>query len=373
MKFFMALCVVLCSAAVTVRAGSPLKYTDEIHEMCQLYSSLYHLQEEENVRKILRDNRKCDECCANEISVAAKSLVNAFISSRSGWKICESTHHQRGCCLGMEKISKTCLKDVKDCWDRCLTFNTLTSHETSKFISRFFSKDGNLSKWSKGVETTLERDGSGCPSTKNVYGWHSHAEDIGGLFNIQTDAYGRERVTVTLVETRHTTGPLHTLSCMFARAGYSQMMWTNGECSNICENTVKVRSELGNKLGEVNNDLRGTEQAPKRSTQQVPHTDDTPRLGGEAPKETAEGEHVTSERAAMTDSLDDEKQLAHGPNNTGGSFPAGVGGSGQNRMAKKVDGNVTYFVTGGVRQTGESVLYVVLLHFVKTAWGTLLQ
>ncbi|KAG8339364.1 hypothetical protein TRVL_09808 [Trypanosoma vivax] len=374
MKFCTALCVVLCSAAITVHAGSPLKYTDEMHEMCQFYSSLHRLQKEENVRKILGDNRKCDKCCVNEISVAAKLLVDAFISSIDRWKLCgEDRYHHRDCCLGVEDKSTACSEDTKDCWNDCLAFATPTYHDTSRFISSFFSKDGNLSKWSKGVETALGRGGDSCPHTNDGYAWDSYNEDIGGLFSIKPKGYGREHVTVTLVETRHTTGPLHTLSCMFARAGYGQMMWDGEECSKICENTVKVRSESDNRPLEVNNDVRGTEQAPKRGTQQVPHEGDTPRSDGEAPEATANGKHVTSERAAMTDSFDDRKHFAHSRNNTGGSFHTGVGGLVQNGMGKRVDGNVTYFVTGGARQTGESVLYVVLLHFVRAACATLLQ
>ncbi|KAH8610364.1 hypothetical protein ERJ75_001110300 [Trypanosoma vivax] len=373
MKFFTVLCVVLCSAAITVHAGSPLKYTDEMHEMCQFYSSLYLLREEEDVRKIFGGKHKCDKCCVNLIAVTVRSLVNAFISSRDRWKLCGEDHYQGECCLGVEQTGAACSKGAKNCWDDCLAFTTPTYYDTSRFISSFFSKNGKLSKWLNGVETSLERGGNSCPHTGDGYGWYSYNEDIGGLFSIKPRDYGWNYVTVTLVDTRHTTDPLHTLSCMFARAGYSQMMWDGGECSNICENTVEVRSELGNKLGKVNNDLRGTEQAPKRSTQQVPHKDDTARSDGEAPEETADGEHVTSDSVAVSDNLDDQKQLAHFPNNTGGSFPAGVGDSVQSGMGKKVDGNVTYFVTGGVRQTGESVLYVVLLHFVKTVWGTLLQ
>ncbi|KAG8343287.1 hypothetical protein ERJ75_001583200 [Trypanosoma vivax] len=372
MKFSTALCVVLCSAAITVHAGRPLKYTDEIHEMCQLYSSLSHLQEEKNVRKILGDNHKCDECCINHITVAAKSLVYAFISSRGRWKICENMHHQRGCCLGVEKIGKTCSKDVKDCWDDCFAFNTLNSHDTSKFISRFFSKDGNLSKWSRGVETALGRHSTGCGHTE--YDGYTQRGDF-GLFTVLVDAssYYYARVMMKIEGPFYNLGNLRALVCMFARAGYGQIMGTTEECSNICKDTVVVRRKPENKLDEVSSDGGETDQTPKGSTQQVPHKGDTPRSDGEAPEATADGEHVTSDSVAVSDSLDDQKQLAHSPNNTGGSFPAGVGDSVQSGMGKKVDGNVTYFVTGGVRQTGESVLYAVLLHFVKTAWGTLLQ
>ncbi|KAG8341945.1 hypothetical protein TRVL_07234 [Trypanosoma vivax] len=372
MKFFTALCVVLCSAAVTAYAGSPLKYTKEMHEMCQFYSSLHHLQEEENVRKILGDNHKCDKCCVNLIAVTVRSLVNAFISSRGSWKLCGEDRYQSECCLGVEDKSTACSEDTKSCWNDCLAFTTPTYYDTSRFISSFFSKNGNLSKWIRGVETELGRGGNRCPHTDDGDAWHSHTEDIGGLFNIQTDVYLQERVTVTLVDTAYTLGSLHTLSCMFARAGYSQMMWTNEECEDVCKNAVPMQSESDNKPLEVDYGVRETDQTQKHNTQQIPYKGNTSKLDGEAPEAVADGEHVTSERVPMTDSLDDRKQLAHARNNTGDSFPVGVGGSVQNGMAN-VDGNVTYFVTGGVHQTGEGVLYVVLLHFVKTAWGTLLQ
>ncbi|KAH8619862.1 hypothetical protein ERJ75_000122900 [Trypanosoma vivax] len=371
MRFSTALCVVLCSAVITVHAGRPLKYTDEIHEMCQLYSSLSHLREEKNVRKILGDNHKCDECCINQISVAAKSLVYAFINSRKRWEVCDADH-QRGCCLGVEKIGKTCSKDAEDCWDDCLAFNTLTLHDTSKFISKFFSKDGNLSKWSRGVETALGRHSTGCGHTE--YDGYTQRGDF-GLFTVLVDAnsYYYARVMMKIEGPFYNLGNLRILVCMFARAGYGQIMGTMEDCADICKDTAEMQSVPKNKLGEVSSGVSETGQTPKGSTQQVPHTDDTPRSDGEAPEATADGEHVTSERVAVSDSLDGRKQLPHARNNTGRSFPAGVGDSVQSGVVKKVDGNVTYFVTGGVRQTGESVLYAVLLHFVKTAWGTLLQ
>ncbi|CCD21691.1 hypothetical protein ERJ75_000164000 [Trypanosoma vivax] len=373
MKFFTALCVVLCSAAITVHAGSPLKYTKEMHEMCQFYSSLYSLREEENVRKILGGKHKCDDCCVDQIAVTVRSLVYAFINSQKRWSVCGEDHYQGGCCLGVEKTGTACSKGVKDCWTDCLAFTTPTYYDTSRFISSFFSKDGKLSKWLNGVETTLERNGDSCPHTGDDYGWYSYNEDIGGLFSIEPKGYRREHVTITLIETDYALDPLHKLSCMFARAGYGQMMWDGEECSKICENAVKIRSESDNRPFEVNDGVREADQTQKHNTQQVPHKAETPNPEGEITEATVDGEHVTSDSVAVTDSLEDQKQLAHAPNNTGGSFPTAVGGLVQNRMGKKVGGNVTYFVTGGVRQTGESVLYVVLLHFVKTACGTLLQ
>ncbi|KAG8340884.1 hypothetical protein ERJ75_000083800 [Trypanosoma vivax] len=160
---------------------------------------------------------------------------------------------------------------------------------------------------------------------------------------------------------------------MFARAGYGQMMGTMEDCADICKDTTEMQSVQKNKLNEVSGGDSETDQTPKRSTQLVPHKDNTSKLDGEAPKETADSENVTGEHATVTDSLDDRKHFAHSRNNTGGSFHTGVGGLVQNGMGKRVDGNVTYFVTVGVRQTGESVLYVVLLHFVRAAWATLLQ
>ncbi|KAH8617735.1 hypothetical protein ERJ75_000344600 [Trypanosoma vivax] len=374
MKFFTALCVVLCSAAIAAYAGNPLKYTDEMHEMCQFYGSLYFLRKEENVREILGDNHKCDKCCVNMIAVTVRSLVDAFISSRGRWKLCgEDRYHHRDCCLGVEDRYTACSKDVKNCWTDCLGFSTPTNYDTSRFISSFFSKDGNLSKWIRGVETELERNGDSCPHTNDGYGWYSHNEDIGGLFSVKPRGYGWNRVTVTLVDTHYTLSPLHALSCMFARAGYSQMMWDGEECSKICENTAKIRSESDNRPFEVNGGVREKDQTPKRSTQQIPHEGNMPNSDGEAPEATADGVPVTSDSVAVSDSLDDRKQLAYALNNTGGLLPVGLGGPRQNGIEKKVDGNVTYFVMSGVRQTGESVVYVVLLHFVRAAWGTLLQ
>ncbi|KAH8619817.1 hypothetical protein ERJ75_000129000 [Trypanosoma vivax] len=154
---------------------------------------------------------------------------------------------------------------------------------------------------------------------------------------------------------------------MFAHAGYGQMMGTMEDCADICKDTADMQSVPKNKLGEVSSGVSETDQTPKRGTQLVPHKDDTSKLDGEAPKETADGEHVTSDSVAVTDSLDGRKQLAHARNNTGGSLSGGLSGPRQSGVTKKVDGNVTYFVTGGVRQTGESVLYVVLLYFVRAA------
>ncbi|KAH8620312.1 hypothetical protein ERJ75_000071600 [Trypanosoma vivax] len=370
MKFFTALCLVLCSATITVHAGSPLKYTNEIHEMCQLYSSLSHLQEEKNVRNILGDNHKCDECCINQITFAARSLVNAFINSRKRWEVCEADH-QRGCCLSVEKTGSACSKVVENCWDDCLAFKTLNSHDIGKFILSFFSKNDTLGKWLKGVKLQVGRDSTSCEYTEHDS--YRQSGDFGGLFIVDASGYNYGRVMMKIEGPFYNLGNLRILVCMFARAGYGQMMGTMEECSNICKDTVEVRREPENKLDEVSSDGGEIDQTPKGSTQQVPHKGDTARSDGEAPEETADGEHVTSDSVAVSDNLDDQKQLAHFPNNTGGSFPAGVGDSVQSGMGKKVDGNVTYFVTGGVRQTGESVLYVVLLHFVKTACGTLLQ
>ncbi|KAH8610336.1 hypothetical protein ERJ75_001108200 [Trypanosoma vivax] len=130
---FAAVALLALWLALPTYGGSPLKYTDEVHEMCQLYSGLAQLQNEANVKKVLK--RECGPHCINEIVIAAKSLVNSFTRSSSKWKVCDpDPEHSTGCCLGTGHENRWYSKYPKDLWNRCLSFDTASARGVSEFV-----------------------------------------------------------------------------------------------------------------------------------------------------------------------------------------------------------------------------------------------
>ncbi|KAG8339909.1 hypothetical protein TRVL_09263 [Trypanosoma vivax] len=228
------------------------------------------------------------------VTFAARSLVYAFINSQSKWKVCK-TDHQRGCCLSVEKTDTACSKDARSCWNDCLAFSSTGASRVGEVLS-LFGKNGDFNKFLTGVELQVGRGSTSCEHTE--YDSYRPRGDFGGLFVVDASGYYYGRLVMKLEGSFHSLGNLRALVCMFARAGYGQMMGTMEDCADICKDTTEMQSVPKNKLGEVSGGVRETDQQPKRSTRQVPHKDDTSKLDGEAPKETADGEHVTGERAA---------------------------------------------------------------------------
>ncbi|KAG8341680.1 hypothetical protein TRVL_07488 [Trypanosoma vivax] len=233
--YFAAVALLALVFPSPVYGGQPLKYTDEVHEMCQFYSGLALLQNEADIQKDLMKS-KCGSRCINEIATSARLLLSAFKSSYKDWKNC-GEHYNDGCCLGNDYKSRWNGKLPRSLWVDCFSpeLSAVAEYKdgVSGFLNRFFMDGTKIEEWLKGVTLTLERDGTQCHYTTSDYnGWYTQIGTIGGLFDVEHIRY-RHTATLKLTQTEYDSGSFHTLLCMLRCAGYVSKL-SIGHCDDKC-------------------------------------------------------------------------------------------------------------------------------------------
>ncbi|KAG8345515.1 hypothetical protein TRVL_03651 [Trypanosoma vivax] len=286
MKVCFATVFVLAVAASIAEGGNPLKYTEQIAELCQFYHGMYLLSDEENVKKFFQSHG-CDDCCVDEISVHALSLWRAFSNSYSEWKDCGERQFN-GCCLGVESSTYQG-KQTRLLWPDCffhLPKGKTWDEQDQKIVKKLLSTGGALvGKWKDGVELELENGNTNCEYTKRYIGWSDIKGEIGGVFNVEVNDYLRDKVVIKLDETSYLSGSLHRLLCAFSRTTYEQGIQNHVEgCEGVCvkekhlPNNVADTTHPGYDM--VNGDARDNEN------QDVAQTSDEPSEGMELKEAT---------------------------------------------------------------------------------------
>ncbi|KAG8339118.1 hypothetical protein TRVL_10055 [Trypanosoma vivax] len=231
----------VCFAVVTLLAlvfpspvygGQPLQYDNEVNEMCQFYRGLALLRDEVKIKNVFK--RECGLRCINEIVIAARSLVDAFIDSGFKWKVCDTDpDHSPGCCLSTGRGNRWRSKYPEDSWVDCFSFNTVGAGDVVQFFDSYLRDGEKLQKWVNGVRLQFARDESKCSYT-DVGGWFGYEERGSfGLFDVEVDRYYPHPPTMKMSNTFLTSGPLHTLLCMLRCAGYVSKL-SIGHCDGKC-------------------------------------------------------------------------------------------------------------------------------------------
>ncbi|KAH8616402.1 hypothetical protein ERJ75_000483600 [Trypanosoma vivax] len=268
----------LAVAASVVEGGSPLKYTEKVDEVCQFYHGMRLLTDRDKVKKFFK-RYGCGDCCADDVSVYANSLLEAFKRSYGRWRNCGEYPHTN-CCLGVESLTYEA-KEPKSLWVDCF-FDYQQNSETwdkqvENFVNKFLSAGGVLMKWKNGVNLALEKGDRKCEYTESYNHWSGHSGgDFGGLFNVEVNGYRQEEATMKLYESELEYGSLHKLLCALSKSKYGQGIQLEG-CEKVCVEEKHLPdddADAPNDADEiVNNDERDNENQ------------DEVKTSGESPKD----------------------------------------------------------------------------------------